>query len=104
MIAVTGCVYAFKEEIQNRSQPFRYVKAQDKTFLPPSELKKIAEAALPGKIVHAVMYQGKERAAKVIFYHDEGTEVYYNFVYVNQYNGEVVKNHRRALRIFSVCA
>lgn len=89
IIAVTGCLYAFKEEIQSISQPYRYVTAQDKKFLPPSELKAIAEKVLPNKIVHAIMYQGKERAAKVIFYHD-GVEGYYDFVYVNQYNGEVI--------------
>jgi uncharacterized iron-regulated membrane protein len=90
IIAITGSLYVFKEEIEEISQPYRFVVPQDKNFLPPSELKAIAETALPDKIVHAVMYQGKERAAKVIFYHDGGAE-YYNFVYVNQYNGEVLQ-------------
>jgi uncharacterized iron-regulated membrane protein len=89
-IAITGCLYAFKDEIQGLTQPYRYVEAQDKKFLPPSELKAIAEKALPGKSVHAVMYQGKEHAAKVIFWHDDPDE-YYNFVYINQYNGEVIQ-------------
>ncbi len=90
IIAITGCLYAFKEEIQELSQPWRKVEEQDKNFLPPSELKTIAEVALPGKLVHAVMYQVKERAAKVIFYHD-GEDTYYNYVYLNPYSGEVIR-------------
>jgi len=90
IIAITGCLYAFKEEIQEIVQPYRKLAPQNKSFLPPSKLKANSEKAMPGKIVHAVMYQGKDRAAKVIFYHD-GPEEYYNFVYVNQYTGEIIK-------------
>lgn len=45
---------------------------------------------MPGKHLHAVLYEGKERAAQVIFYQFEPEEYYY-VVYVNPYNGEVLK-------------
>lgn len=89
LIAITGCLYAFKEEIQDLSQPFRFIKEKGGTELPPSFLQKQAESALPDKLVHAVMYPGADRSAKVIFYSDE--QDYHYQVYVNQYTGEVLK-------------
>ncbi len=89
IIAITGCIYAFQEEISNLTQPYRFVQAQDKPFLPPSQLQSIALTELPGKQVHALMYQGKERAAKAIFYSDE--DDYYYMVYINQYTGQILK-------------
>jgi uncharacterized iron-regulated membrane protein len=90
IIAVTGCIYAFQEEIQNLTQPYRVVEAQQKQFLPPSEIQKIAESALPNKHLHAVLYQGTTGSARAIFYSDAPEEYYYK-VYINQYTGEVLK-------------
>lgn len=90
IVAITGCLYAFKDEIQGLTQPYRYVSPQDAALLPPSKLKDIAGKALPGKLVHAVMYQGRDHAAKVIFYHG-GEQEYYNFVYLNPYTGAVMQ-------------
>jgi uncharacterized iron-regulated membrane protein len=89
IVAITGCLYAFKEEIESFTQPYRFVEAQNKSFLPPSEIIKIAEKELPGKRIHAVMYQGKTNTAKAIFYSYQ--EEYYYFVYINQYTGDVLK-------------
>lgn len=91
VIAITGCIYAFQEEIQNASQPYRFVTGQQKAFLPPSEMMKIAQKQLPGKHIHAVMYQGKNRATKAIFYGNDGDDDYYYFVYINQYSGKVLQ-------------
>lgn len=91
VIAVTGCIYAFQEEIQDASQPYRFVKEQRKVFLPPSEMMQIAQKKLPGKQIHAVLYQGKTRAAKVIFYGSDKSGDYYYFVYINQYSGNVLQ-------------
>lgn len=89
VIAITGCIYAFQEEIQDATQPYRFVESQDKPFVLPSTIMHIAKQQLPGKHVHAVMYQGKTHAAKAIFY-GSGTDTYYYFVYVDPYSGEVL--------------
>lgn len=89
IIAVTGCIYAFQEEIQDLTQPYRFVEAQSKPFLPPSAIREIADEQLPGKHIHSVLYQGESCAAKAIYYSFE--ENYYDFVYINQYNGKVLK-------------
>lgn len=89
IIAITGCLYAFQYEIQELTQPYRFVQAQQSPLLLPSQIIEIAENALPGKHVHGVMYEGSERAVKAIFFSLE--EHYYDFVYINPYNGEVLK-------------
>lgn len=89
IIAITGCIYAFQAEIQEITQPYRHVKVENKTFIKPSELKTIADKELPGKHAHSVMYGQNADAAKVIYYSFE--EHYYDFVYLNPYNGNVLR-------------
>ncbi|MDR6564543.1 MULTISPECIES: PepSY-associated TM helix domain-containing protein [unclassified Arcicella] len=89
IVSITGCLYAFQEEIQNVTQPFRFVEPQNKPFLRPSALEKIALKALPNKQLHAILYSGKSQSAQAIFYHYEPS--YYYITYLNPYNGEVLE-------------
>jgi uncharacterized iron-regulated membrane protein len=89
IIAITGCLYAFQAEIQNLTQPYRFVKPQQAAFLMPSQMRQIAEQQLPGKHPHSVQYGAPEEAAQVVFYHSDPD--YYYVVYVNPYSGEVLK-------------
>jgi uncharacterized iron-regulated membrane protein len=90
IIAVTGCIYAFQEEIQNLTQPYRFVQQQDRAVLPPSALKAIAVKEVPEKKVHAVLYAEAGKAAQVIFFSFD-PDGYYYLVYLNPYTGEVLK-------------
>lgn len=89
IIAITGCIYAFQEEIQNLTQSYRFVEHRQQPVLPPSKLKAIAEKELPGKKIHAVLYAKPGKAAQAIFY-NVGPEYYY-LVYLNPFTGEVLK-------------
>lgn len=89
IVAITGCLYAFKDEIENASEPFRRVRPQATNFLLPSQLAAIAKKELPNRQLHAVKYNGKNKAAEAIFYHYEPT--YYYIVYLNPYDGKVQK-------------
>jgi uncharacterized iron-regulated membrane protein len=89
IISITGCLYAFQEEISDLTQPFRFCEASNSAFLPPSELKAIAELALPNKHLHAVKYNEPGRAAEAIFYAYDPE--YYFIIYLNPYHGEVLK-------------
>jgi uncharacterized iron-regulated membrane protein len=89
VLAITGCIYAFQTEIQDKTQPYRFVAAQQKPFLPPSQIQQIAEQALPNKAIHSVLYADGSRAAVVTFFHFEPS--YYYLVYINPYTGEVLK-------------
>lgn len=89
IVSVTGCLYAFQDEIQDATQSYRFVEAQNKAFLPPSVLAKIAQKQLPNKQIHAVAFGSKTDAAAVEFFHYEPT--YYYGVYINPYTGKVLK-------------
>lgn len=89
VVAITGCIYAFQQEIQDLTQPYRFVEARDQPPLPPSRIRQIADAQLPGKHIHGVLYQEDHRAANAIYYSYE--DDYYDFVYVNPYTGQVLK-------------
>ncbi|HEU4789894.1 MAG TPA: PepSY-associated TM helix domain-containing protein [Flavobacterium sp.] len=89
IIAITGCLYAFQEEIQNITEEYRFVEKQNKPFLPPSQLEEIAKKELPGKALHAIKYNGTEKSTEAIFFHYEPT--YYYIVYLNPYSGKVIE-------------
>ena len=95
-LGITGCILAFQKEIEHLSQSYRFVQKQEKEFLPPSQLKAIGVAQLPGKHLHSVLYHGKDRSTQVIFFDFEPNEHYY-IVYLNPYDGSVleVKNMYR---------
>lgn len=88
IISVTGCLYAFKTEIEDLTQPFRYVQTENKPNLAPSAMKAIGDRILPGKNLHSVTYRTGGRAAILTFYHYEPT--YYYLAFVNPYSGEVL--------------
>lgn len=89
IIAITGCLYAFQEEIQNITEDYRFVEKQNKTFLLPSQLEQIARKELPEKALHAIKYNGAEKSAEAIFFHYEPT--YYYIVHLNPYSGKVLE-------------
>lgn len=91
IVALTGAIYSFQEEIQNFTQDYRFTKVEKKQFLEPTELIEAANNANPGRHVHAVMYHKAGKSAKVIYYSFE--DGYYDFVYVNPYSGKVQKVH-----------
>lgn len=88
-LGITGCILAFEQEIKSFTQPYRYTETVNAPVLPPSQLQKIAVAALPGKIPHSISYPKNGKSAQVIFYNAD-PEYYYS-VYINQYTGQVLK-------------
>ncbi|TDB67402.1 PepSY-associated TM helix domain-containing protein [Arundinibacter roseus] len=89
IIAITGCLYAFKDEILDRTETYKYIQEQNKAFLMPSEMEAIARKELPGKLLHAIKYNSRNEAAEAIFYHYEPT--YYYTIYINPYDGQVLR-------------
>lgn len=89
IIAITGCLYAFQEEIQNITEEYRFVQKQDKSFLLPSQLEQIARKEFPNKTLHAIKYNGSEKSAEAIFFHYE--PFYYHITYLNPYSGQVLE-------------
>lgn len=94
IIAITGCFYAFQEEIQNITEKYRFVEKQKTPFLLPSELEKIARKEFPNKVLHAIKYNGTSKSAEAIFFsHDDSVAAndYYHIIYINPYSGKVLE-------------
>jgi uncharacterized iron-regulated membrane protein len=101
IIAITGSLYAFHEEITSLTEKkFRNVLPQDKPFLPPSELKKIADGYFPGKEIHGIAYNGKDKATEVVFYEDD--PVFYYGLFINPYSGEILKAKNQRSDFFNI--
>ncbi|HEX6429149.1 MAG TPA: PepSY-associated TM helix domain-containing protein [Niastella sp.] len=95
IISITGCIYCFQKEISSLTQPYQFVKTEDKPYISPSLLKNIAEqkqfgdkAGKPGKVINAVQYPGKGKAA-IATYRDKKTG--YTMIYLNPYSGEILQ-------------
>lgn len=90
IVAVTGCILAFEQEIKSLTQPYLHSKTVEGAVpLPPSRLRAIAEKELPGKPATWVTYAGKDKSASVMFYKPD-PEYYYQ-VFINPYSGQVLK-------------
>lgn len=87
-LGITGCILAFEREIEDATQAYRFTEQQNKPLLPPTQLKAIADGALPNKHAHSVNYQ-PGRSAQVVYYHD--APAYYYIVFIDHYTGKVLK-------------
>ncbi|WP_197705842.1 PepSY-associated TM helix domain-containing protein [Filimonas lacunae] len=98
IVSITGCIYVFEREIRTVTEPFQYVKAENKPLLPPSVLKQKAELfAFGGKT------DTLERKINGVTYNAPGYAVMSNYstkakgyciIYQNPYTGEVLKEKR----------
>ncbi|MES2446482.1 MAG: PepSY-associated TM helix domain-containing protein [Bacteroidota bacterium] len=87
-LGLTGCILAFQREIEDAIQTYRFTKTQQQPLLAPTQLKAIADKALPKKHAHSVTYQ-PGRSTQVVYY--DLLADYYYIVFLNQYTGEVLK-------------
>jgi uncharacterized iron-regulated membrane protein len=87
-LGITGCILAFQVEIENATQPYRFVEVQQKPLLPPSEIQKITDKILPNKEAHSVGYQ--DGKSSIVTYYSL-TDTYFWTVFVDPYTGEVLK-------------
>ena len=87
IMGVTGAIYCFAPELQNL-QAYRWVEEEKGAFLPPSNIKQIAEEQLPGKTLQRIYYDARDKSVMVLF---SQKEVYSYSVFVNPYSGEVLK-------------
>lgn len=89
IIALTGALYAFQEEISSFNS-YSHVKVEDRPLLLPSQLQKIAEEQLGGKKMNAIEFKGRDRAVEALFYGYKPD--YYYKVFLNPYSGKVLKS------------
>ncbi|MEZ0483133.1 PepSY-associated TM helix domain-containing protein [Fibrella aquatica] len=88
IVSITGCLYAFQQEIQDVTQPFRFVKQEQREILPPSVFEAVARKELPKLHLHAINYPAKGRSVESIFFGFD-PEHYY-VIYHNPYTAEII--------------
>lgn len=100
IICLTGGLYAFKDEIEDVLQPWKFVNIEKKTFLLPNELIAIADKASGESCPLAITYGEMFDAVKVDYQNSQGD---FKSVYLNPYRGDVVKvttHHKNDFNFF----
>jgi uncharacterized iron-regulated membrane protein len=94
IVAITGCLWVFQEEISSLSSKKYVIENQGKAFISPTKAKEIACAEIPDKKIHGTIYGNQSDPVTVVFYQTE-PEFYWS-LYLNPYTGAVLgkKNHR----------
>lgn len=90
IVAVTGCLYCFQEEITALYDDYKYVEARNEPFIAPSEARDLAHKVVPDRTIHGIAYGDKTDAIEVVFYEPEPE--FYQLVYLNPYSGEFIKH------------
>lgn len=99
IVAATGCLWVFQEEIRAWNNDLPAVARQDSPVVAPLEARRLAESALPGRHVHGTLYHADEgRPIEVIFY--EAEPEFYQSVYLHPHTGEVLKIDNRLQGFF----
>lgn len=91
IVSITGCIYVFQNEISDALEPWRFVDAQDETYAPPSQLLDSAKVYVPQHQPTGITYDGKEGAAAVGFWINEGNYPGFTVVFLNPYDATFIK-------------
>ncbi|ADY51815.1 PepSY-associated TM helix domain-containing protein [Pseudopedobacter saltans DSM 12145] len=98
--ALTGCIYCFQDEIKDYlHSDYRKVSIQNSSFISPSQVYPIVKSALPNANVNRMMYMGKDRSIVAMATDLKKTTF---FVYINPYNGKVLKTEKMLDDIFYI--
>ncbi|MGO1817694.1 MAG: PepSY domain-containing protein, partial [Sphingobacterium sp.] len=60
VVSITGCFYAFQQEIRDVTEPWRFVEPQESAFVPPSKLLDTALKYMPDQKPTGLTYAGSD--------------------------------------------
>lgn len=89
IVAITGCCWAFKEEIESLYDGYKKVEPQNRPILTPTEAKDIAHTIFPNNTIHGTAFKKADDAIEVIFYDAEPE--FYQSIFLNPYSGEIIQ-------------
>lgn len=89
IVAITGCCWAFRDEIESLYDDYKKVEPQNTPILTPTEAKDLAKAVFPDHFIHGTLYKKADDAVEVIFYDAEPE--FYQSVFLNPYTGSVIQ-------------
>ncbi|MBP0904595.1 PepSY-associated TM helix domain-containing protein [Mariniflexile gromovii] len=88
VVAITGCCWAFKEEIESLYLDDYMVEIQNKPILTPTQVKTIGSTVFPNNTIHGAIFNNSNEAIEIIYYDAEPE--FYHSVFLNPYSGEVM--------------
>ncbi|MFL1013300.1 PepSY-associated TM helix domain-containing protein [Flavisericum labens] len=93
IVSITGCCWAFRDEMESLYDDYKKVTPQDQSILTPTKAKELAKEIFPKNTVHGTLFKKEDDAIEVIFYDAEPE--FYQSVFLNPYSGEVIQvdNH-----------
>lgn len=91
IVAVTGAIYAVQPEISTITEPYRFVKVENKPLQPVTVLRAAAEKSMGGMQAFRILYGEREKGEVPIVQFFRREPYFYHNVYVNPYTGEVIK-------------
>lgn len=94
IVSITGCFYAFQQEIKDALEPWRFVDVQNKQYVPPSQLLDTAMAYMPSSKPTGLTYSNREGAAAVGFSSFEKGERHFTAIFLNPYTGEFLQKQQ----------
>jgi len=89
IVAITGCCWAFREEVESLYDDYKKVEVQDTPILTPTQARDIAQEVFPGQTIHGTAFMKADDAIEVIFYDAEPE--FYQSVFLNPYSGKVIQ-------------
>lgn len=89
IVCVTGCLYVFKDEIEEMAEPWRFVVPREAPVLMPSRVLEVANKEAESNSPSAITY-GEAHDALVVDYYGKSYRV--SKVYIDPYTGAVIKS------------
>ncbi|MDW7694584.1 PepSY-associated TM helix domain-containing protein [Flammeovirgaceae bacterium SG7u.111] len=94
IVSITGCFYAFQQEIKDAAESWRFVEAQENPFVPPSQLLDTAQSYMGDSKPTGLTYSNGEGAAAVGFSSFEKGKRSFSVVFMNPYTGAFLKKQQ----------
>lgn len=94
IVSITGCFYAFQQEIKDALEPWRFVEAKEQTFVPPSLLLDTAAQYMPGAKPSGLTYSTKEGAAAIGYAGRQDGKRTFSVVFMNPYTGDFLRKQQ----------
>ncbi|MFI1745240.1 PepSY-associated TM helix domain-containing protein [Thalassobellus sediminis] len=89
IVAITGCFWAFRTEIESLYSDYKKVSPQNQPILTPTEVKTIAGKVFPNNTIHGSLFKKADDAIEVIFY--DADPEFYQSVFLNPYSGNLIQ-------------
>ncbi|PZF74295.1 PepSY-associated TM helix domain-containing protein [Taibaiella soli] len=98
IVAITGCIYAFQDDIRDLTEKHRFVTVEQKPVLAPSILRDSAMKRYPDASFTRIIYSGNNRSATVMVL--AGGD--YHNIFLNPYSGAFLADQNLRRDFFTV--